>query len=127
MIRVFNKSKLNDKLNPDYIYPTTHDAVLSIIKSRNVVERRQKRESFLAEQEPHQVNQDLNIQLGISLISNVVDVSSTSDAQIGSSSLSIDIEKDKYEKLEGEDNLTSKVYVKKTDDYDIINEIVSSI
>ena len=100
---MFNKSTHREKSNADFIYPTTHDAVLNILKSREIAKS----------------------------AAAVAAISATSFTSNGSgvSSLSLQIEKDKYEKLEGDEKtgLTPKIYLKKKDDYDIINEIVSAI
>lgn len=115
VIRVFKKSTLRDKINSDFIYPTNHDAVLRILKSR--------REMKTAEADE------------VIFTTSTLAQMTNSNSDVGSdvaSSLSLQIEKDKYEKLDGADvaeaaNLTRKVYLKKKEDYDIINEIVSAI
>ena len=117
MIRIFNKSKMKEKINSDFIYPTTHDSVLRILKSREAA----KAAKSVAAAAISAARLE-GTPATISATSMT-----TSSAEAPSSSFSIDIDKDKYEKLEGTDAPSHKVYLKKQDDYDIINEIVSAI
>lgn len=104
---MFNKSTHREKINPGYIYPTTHDAVLHILKSREIAK----------------TDSELAVISASSFASTRSDIAST---------LSLKLDQDKYEKLDDVEaaeaaGLTNRVYLKKKDDYDIINVMTSAI
>lgn len=119
VIRIFNKSKMKEKINSDIIYPTTHDSVLRILKTREAAK--------VAKAEAAAAAAAARLELEGTPATISATSMTTSSAEAPSSSFNIDIDKDKYEKLEGADAPSHKVYLKKQDDYDIINEIVSAI
>lgn len=107
VIRVFEKFSLKEKFNYDFIYPTTHDGVIKILKSRKPQIGRsspvcKKTISF-------RLDDDDQIY---------------TESQVNQSTTN----SNKYEKFQCEnDGLQPSVYLSKKNDYDIFNEIVHDI